>query len=106
MTTLGKARLHRIEERSAFDSEYLMAQFGAPDRRDRLSPSEAKACLVKLGWTNRALALWWGCREEYVSKILNDAQRKRHFDDAIRGLPHRSDVFDLPSTARRSTRRP
>lgn len=55
--------------------------------RTKLTVAEAKAELAKKGWTNRAVAEWWGCREEYVSKIVNDPERKRHFDDAIRGLP-------------------
>jgi hypothetical protein len=52
-----------------------------------LTVEEAKTELSRKGWTNRALAAWWECREEYVSKIINNPARKRHFDDAIRGLP-------------------
>ena len=55
--------------------------------RPRLTIAEAKEALADLGWTNRALATWWGCSEEYVSKIINNLRRKRHFDDALRGLP-------------------
>jgi hypothetical protein len=57
-----------------------------------LTIEEARASLVLKGWSNRALAAWWGCSEEYVSKILNNPNRKRHFDDALRGLPKCSDV--------------
>lgn len=56
--------------------------------RPLLTIEESKAELALKGWTNRALAEWWGCREEYVSKIINNIERKRHFDDALRGLPH------------------
>lgn len=63
-----------------------------------LTIEEARAGLVLKGWSNRALAAWWDCSEEYVSKILNNPNRKRHFDDALRGLPKRSDVT-LSSTS-------
>lgn len=53
----------------------------------KLTASEAKAELARKGWTNKALARWWECTEEYSSKVVNNADRKRHFDDAIRGLP-------------------
>lgn len=55
-----------------------------------LSPmkvEEAKAELSRKGWTNRALAVWWDCTEEYISKIVNNEARRRWFDDALRGLP-------------------
>lgn len=55
--------------------------------RPLLTLEEAKAELALKGWTNRALAEWWNCSEEYVSKIVNNTERKRHFDDALRGLP-------------------
>lgn len=56
--------------------------------RDRLMTiNEAKATIAAKGWTNRALAKWWGCRPEHVSRIIHDPMRKRHFDDALRGLP-------------------
>lgn len=57
-----------------------------------LTTDEAKATIAAKGWTNRALAEWWGCRAEYISKIIHDPARKRHFDDALRGLPHASEV--------------
>lgn len=57
------------------------------DRDRLLTTDEAKATIAAKGWTNRALAEWWGCRAEYVSKIIHDPARKRHFDDALRGLP-------------------
>lgn len=57
-----------------------------------LTTDEAKATIAAKGWTNRALAEWWGCRAEYISKIIHDPERKRHFDDALRGLPHASEV--------------
>lgn len=63
--------------------------------RPLLTVEEAKAQLALQGWTNRALAQWWdGCSEEYVSKIINNPNRKRHFDDALRSLPRFSDVVE------------
>lgn len=52
-----------------------------------MTVEEAKAELARKGWTNRALAEWWNCSEEYVSKIVNNEARRRWFDDALRGLP-------------------
>lgn len=57
------------------------------DRARLMTVNEAKATIAAKGWTNRALAQWWGCRPEHVSRIINDPMRKRHFDDALRGLP-------------------
>lgn len=56
---------------------------------------EAKAELASKGLTNRALAEWWGCTtEEYISKIVNNLERRRWFVNAIRGLP---DFADAPT---------
>lgn len=63
--------------------------------RPLLTVEEAKAELARKGWTNRALAEWWGCTEEYVSKIVNNVKRRRWFDDAIRGLPHFTEVSSV-----------
>jgi hypothetical protein len=52
-----------------------------------LTIAEAKAELTRKGWTNRALSNYWNCSEEYASKIVNNPERRRWFDDAIRGLP-------------------
>jgi hypothetical protein len=57
------------------------------DRARLMTVNEAKAAIAAKGWTNRALAQWWGCRPEHVSRIIHDPMRKRHFDDALRGLP-------------------
>lgn len=61
-----------------------------------LTIEEARNHVGLQGWTNRALAEWWEFSEEYVSKILNNPDRKRHFDDAIRALPKFSDVVANP----------
>lgn len=52
-----------------------------------LTPVEAKSELARKGWTNKALAKWWSFREEYVSRLINQTDRSRRDDDAIRGLP-------------------
>jgi hypothetical protein len=57
------------------------------DRCRLMTLNEAKATIAAKGWTNRALAQWWGCRPEHISRIIHDPGRKRHFDDALRGLP-------------------
>lgn len=61
--------------------------------RPLLTVEEAKAELASKGWTNRALAEWWCCTEEYVSKIVNNVKRRRWFDDAIRGLPYYAEAM-------------
>lgn len=60
--------------------------------RPLLSAEEAKTALSAKGWSNRALAEWWKCTEEYVSRVLNNENRRRWFDDAIRGLPQINDA--------------
>lgn len=60
--------------------------------RPLLSTEEAKAALAAKGWSNRALAEWWDCTEEYVSRVLNNENRRRWFDDALRSLPQFSDA--------------
>jgi len=52
----------------------------------KLTVGEAKALLTRMGWSNRALAQRWGFNEATTSRIVNDPARKRHFDDALRGL--------------------
>lgn len=60
---------------------------GRKARDKKMSVVEVKQMLAQKGWTNRALAARWGFSEEYVSKIINNPARKKHFEDAIRGLP-------------------
>lgn len=52
-----------------------------------LTPEEAKDLLHRKGWSNKALARWWGFSEEYISRTINNSARKRRDDDALRGLP-------------------
>lgn len=52
-----------------------------------LTPDEAKELLRRKGWSNKALASWWGFSEEYISRTINNVDRKRRDDDALRGLP-------------------
>lgn len=53
----------------------------------KLSPQDAKAEMARKGWTNHALAIWWDFRENYTSRLVNNPDRPRHFDDALRNLP-------------------
>ena len=52
-----------------------------------MTPDEVKELLRRKGWTNKALARWWDFSEEYISRMINSAERKRRDDDAFRGLP-------------------
>ncbi|MNE89596.1 hypothetical protein D3C80_1870180 [compost metagenome] len=56
---------------------------------ERLSPDEFKAVFKQRGWTGKALAARWGVSEAWISKIVNDPERTAHWDDAVRGLPHK-----------------
>lgn len=81
----------KAKARAITDGLLREAPFEA-DRGRLLTTDEAKATIAAKGWTNRALADWWGCRAEYISKIIHDPARKRHFDDALRGLPYASEI--------------
>ena len=61
-----------------------------------MSPDEFKAETRRRGWTFRALAARWGKSETWVSKIANNPERDKHWDDAVNGLPaaNTSAVFD------------
>lgn len=54
-----------------------------------MTPEEVKVELMRKGWSNKALALWWECSEEHLSRLINNKPRprRRKDDDAIRGLP-------------------
>lgn len=53
---------------------------------NKLTPKQVRSELARKGWTPKSLARWWGFTLEYTYKIIN-SDRKRHFDDALRGLP-------------------
>ncbi|MBA1280305.1 hypothetical protein [Stutzerimonas stutzeri] len=52
-----------------------------------LSPDEVKEDIKRKGWKVSSIAQWWDVSTVYVSRIINDPNRKRHWDDALRGLP-------------------
>lgn len=54
---------------------------------DRLTPEEFKAEYRRRGWSGKDLAAHWGKHPVSLSKIVNDPERARHWDDAVRGLP-------------------
>jgi hypothetical protein len=56
----------------------------------RLTPDAFKAAIKQRGWTGRSLALRWEVSEAWISKIINNANRAPHWDDAVRGLPDKS----------------
>lgn len=53
----------------------------------RLTPEEFKAEYRRRGWSGKDLAAHWGKHPVSLSKIVNDPERPRHWDDAVRGLP-------------------
>lgn len=56
-------------------------------KRYSMSPEELKAEIQRKGWTFRRLSLRWQVTEGWVSKVVRDANRAAHWDDAIRGIP-------------------
>ena len=56
-----------------------------------LSPENVKKTIKEKGWSNKMLAARWGSTEVWVSKIINDENRKVQWNDAINGLPVISD---------------
>jgi len=58
-----------------------------------MQPQEVRALLRAKGWTNADLAAHWGHGLTYISWLVNTPnERPRVYDDAFRGLPHRSSV--------------
>lgn len=53
----------------------------------KLTPDEFKAESRRKGWSFRALAVRWGKSETWISKIANNPDRDKHWDDAVIGLP-------------------
>ena len=56
-----------------------------------LTAENVKKMIKEKGWNNKMLAARWGCSEVWVSKIINDENRKVQWNDAINGLPVISD---------------
>lgn len=54
---------------------------------DRLSSDRIKNIIKRKGWTMRMLAERWSKSEKWISNIVNDENRGKHWEDAIRGLP-------------------
>lgn len=52
----------------------------------RLTPEEFKAEYRRRGWSGKDLAAHWGKHTVSLSKIGNDPDRPKHWDDAVRGL--------------------
>lgn len=52
-----------------------------------MTPEQMKAAIKQRGWTNRSLAARWGKSETWISKIVNNPERDRMWDDAVNGLP-------------------
>lgn len=53
----------------------------------RMTPSEFKAEYKRRGWKGKDLAQRWEKHPVSLSKIVNDPNRARHWDDAVMGLP-------------------
>jgi hypothetical protein len=58
------------------------------------SVSEIKFELNSKGWSNRTLSQHWNCTEEYISKLINNENRRQWFNDAIFGLPDLTELMD------------
>lgn len=58
----------------------------------RLSPKQYKAILEGKGWTYKELAAYWGFTRAWLSRIVSNPLRARHFDDALMGLPSKTNL--------------
>ncbi|ODP35048.1 hypothetical protein [Pandoraea sp. ISTKB] len=67
----------------------------------RLSPDELRAVLKAKGWTHAALAAHWEVSAVYLSRIVNDAVRAPHWEDAFAGLPVASGIDGAAADRRR-----
>lgn len=67
------------------DKASLAKRLEATDAQ--MTPEQMKEAIKQRGWTNRSLAERWGKSETWISKIVNNPERDRMWDDAVRGLP-------------------
>jgi hypothetical protein len=52
----------------------------------RMTPKEFKAEYKRRGWSGKEVALHWEKHPCSLSRIINDTDRRPHWDDAVRGL--------------------
>jgi hypothetical protein len=52
-----------------------------------MSKDEFKDGILSKGWSLSNLAWRWGITAEYLSRLITNQNRGRHWDDAVRGLP-------------------
>jgi len=57
-----------------------------------LDPSKFKALIKKKGWTLRAVAERWGITDVWMYNIAGNAERAKHYDDALFGLPSKANA--------------
>lgn len=51
-----------------------------------------RAEMKRKGWSRSALAVRWNKSETWISKIANDNNRAQHWNDALAGLPDKSEL--------------
>ncbi|WP_454727671.1 MULTISPECIES: hypothetical protein [Cupriavidus] len=56
---------------------------------ERFTPEQFKALVRWKGWSYRELAARWGISAVWVSNVARNRARPAHYDDALRGLPHK-----------------
>lgn len=64
---------------------------------DRLTPGAFKKHFLQLGWTGVSLAGRWEMTLAWLTKIANNPDRSRHWEDALHGLPRQ-----LPKKTKRT----
>ncbi|MEH6688712.1 MAG: hypothetical protein V7693_15800 [Halopseudomonas sabulinigri] len=52
-----------------------------------LSVEEFKQLLIDRGWDAGQLSIRWGLTRRRLDQLINDADRPRYYDDAVRSLP-------------------
>ncbi|MBN3729349.1 hypothetical protein [Burkholderia sp. Tr-20390] len=53
----------------------------------QLSPDEMRAVIRAKGWSHAELAKYWEISTVYLSRLINNGQRRIHWNDAVEGLP-------------------
>lgn len=58
---------------------------------DTMTSESIKILLRDKNWLLKQVAERWELSEKYVSRIVNNAERDKHWEDAFRGLPARTE---------------
>ncbi len=87
MTASGVSRLVNDLDRSPHWDEAVRSLPEFQQQQPLLTSAEFKSLYKSRGWNGRMLANRWDKTAITLSRLVNDLDRKPHWDDAVRGLP-------------------